>query len=573
MTAIACLAAIFLVEPVSPLMRGTAVFPSFSRVSLMNHEPTERASLRHKLLRLLIVRWRRHLRDIDRDATRQQVFEEGGLSYSYVFLVFVSCAIATLGLMLNSVAVIIGAMLIAPLMGPIVLLGFAIAETDVLQAIRSGKAIAVGVLGALATSVAIVKLSPYISPTPEIMARTNPNLFDLLVAVCSGMVAGYAVMRRQIGAVAGVAIATALMPPLATAGYGLATADLQVFRGSFFLFLTNMLAIAFSVAGMAVWYRFGNLRTPRELLWKTLAAGVVLALLSVPLVDTLNESVSKSLALKRATDVLREDMGTSGIQMDRLQVNYADSGDVLVSAVVLVPKYDKSATDRMQAALRRALEKPVHLQLDQIVVGTEAQAVQKPSVIANPVTPIPAQPQPLTESQLLVQHLRQLFPLPISSSEVDPVRKSATLQLANSYAGNLQTLHEAERDLQSKFPEWQVRLVPPLRDLPVVRFDNGVAVLDPGGQEALRTVQWALERWGLKGVGVSGHASLGEKGRASARLAAQRAEIVAAWLVEAGFEVDKTGIYPAPGQKKEERERGQASFRRAQIVPHFPADH
>ncbi|BCB27425.1 hypothetical protein SKTS_23110 [Sulfurimicrobium lacus] len=468
---------------------------------------------------------------------------------------------------------IIGAMLIAPLMGPIVLLGFAIAETDVLRAIRSGKAIVAGVLGALVISAVIVKLSPYISPTPEIMARTNPNLFDLLVAVCSGMVAGYAVMRQQIGAVAGVAIATALMPPLATAGYGLAAADMQVFSGSFFLFLTNMLAIAFSVAGMAIWYGFGNLQAPRELLWKTLAAGAVLALLSVPLVDTLNESVSKSLALKRATDVLREDMVARGMRMDKLQVNYADNGNVLVGAVALVPKYDEGAPDRMQAALRQALGKPVHFQLDQVVIGSAEQAAQKPSVIANPVTPLPVQPPPLTETQLIEQYLRQVFPLPISMSEIDSVRKSATLQLADSYAGNLQTLYNAERDLQSKFPGWEMRLVPPLRGLPVVNFDSGEAELDPVSLDKLRTVQWALQRWGLKRVDVVGYASLGEKGRASAGLASKRAEIVAAWLVEAGFETEKTVIYPAPGQKDEERERGQAAFRRTQILPNFPVDH
>jgi uncharacterized hydrophobic protein (TIGR00271 family) len=537
----------------------------------MNLEPTDQAPLRQKFLRLLGLWWHRHLRDIDREATRQKILEEGGLRYSYVFLVFASCAIATLGLMLNSVAVIIGAMLIAPLMGPIVLLGFAIAETDVLHAIRSGKAITVGVLGALAISVAIVKLSPYISPTPEILARTNPNLFDLLVAVCAGMVAGYAVVRRQIGAVAGVAIATALMPPLATAGYGLASADMRVFSGSFFLFLTNMLAIAFSVAGMAIWYGFGNFRAPRELLWKTLAGAVVLALLSIPLANTLNESVFKSLALKRATDVLREDMNARGMRMDKLQMDYADNGDIRVNAVAFVPSYDKEANVRMQWELRQALEKPVQLQLDQIIIGSAEQAIQKPSVIANPVVAIPASQKPLSESQLLAQHLRQLFPLPISLSEVDPARKRATLQLADSYSGDLQTLRKAERDLRGRFPEWQVSLVPPLRNLPEVRFDNRGSTLDPASLDALKTVQWALQRWGLKRVGISGHASLGEKGRASAALAAERADVVAAWLVEAGFDVDKSAVYPAAGQKEEERERGQAWFRRVQIEPRLSA--
>lgn len=159
----------------------------------------------HRLLRVFWLWWRRHMRDLDRDATNEQVQEYGGLSYSYAFLVATSCGIATLGLMLNSAAVIIGAMLVAPLMGPIVLLGFAIARTDVELVIRSAKAMAVGVLAALAISVIIVKLSPFIPPTPEILARTNPNLFDLLVAVLSGMVAGYAVTHRKIGTVAGVA--------------------------------------------------------------------------------------------------------------------------------------------------------------------------------------------------------------------------------------------------------------------------------------------------------------------------------------------------------------------------------
>lgn len=165
--------------------------------------------------------WRQHLQNIDRQFVEDRVSTEGGLSYSYIFLVFTSCAIATLGLLLNSAAVIIGAMLIAPLMGPIVLLGLAIAKTDVLLVIRASKALAIGIVGALMTAALIVKLAPFIPPTQEILARTNPNLFDLLVAIVSGLVAGYAVIRQQGGTFAGVAIATALMPPLAVSGYGL----------------------------------------------------------------------------------------------------------------------------------------------------------------------------------------------------------------------------------------------------------------------------------------------------------------------------------------------------------------
>ena len=127
------------------------------------------------LVRLFVQWWRRQWRDIDRAVVSEQVFEEGGLSHAFVFLVITSCGIATLGLMLNSAAVIIGAMLIAPMMGPIVLLGFAIAATDVEKAVHSAKALAVGVVAALATAAIIVKLSPYIAATPEILARTKPT--------------------------------------------------------------------------------------------------------------------------------------------------------------------------------------------------------------------------------------------------------------------------------------------------------------------------------------------------------------------------------------------------------------
>lgn len=93
--------------------------------------PTVAPIRQNRLIRFFLLWWRRHMLDIDRDATNVQVLEEGGFSYAYTFLVVASCGMATLGFMLNSAAVIIGAMLVAPPIGPIVLLGFAIAQTDI----------------------------------------------------------------------------------------------------------------------------------------------------------------------------------------------------------------------------------------------------------------------------------------------------------------------------------------------------------------------------------------------------------------------------------------------------------
>lgn len=512
--------------------------------------------------------WRRHMRDLERDATNEQVNEDGGLSYAYAFLVVTSCGIATLGLMLNSAAVIIGAMLVAPLMGPIVLLGFAIAETDVEKAIRSAKALAVGVAAALTISVIIVKLSPYIPPTPEILARTNPNLFDLLVAVLSGMVAGYAVTHRKIGTVAGVAIATALMPPLAASGYGLAMGDLNIFQGAFFLFLTNMLAIALTVAGMATWYGFGNLRTPKHLIWETVLAAMILVVLSIPLVRTLNESVAKTMTVNEVESVLRQGFKIEGASLDKLNVQMVEGKPVQVSAVVFTREFDKGAHDRLLPQLRERLGRPVEFSLDQVVLGDSLLlAGAGKSVIANPVGQNLQPNLPLSDAQLLVRHLREVLPLPLTLSEINANAKVAKLQVAPAYVGSLDTLRQMEASLQNRYPAWQIAIIPPMRSLPEIRFQYGSTELTEGGQPALQTSLWTLKRWQVSSVRVTGGASLQENGRKTSSMARQRAELIASQLRAAGLVAEAASVYPAAEQKALEKEQGIAAWRVARIQP------
>lgn len=525
---------------------------------------------RDNLLRLFVQWWRRQWREIDRAAVSEQVFEEGGLSYAYVFLVITSCGIATLGLMLNSAAVIIGAMLIAPMMGPIVLLGFAIAATDVEKAMHSAKALAVGVVAALAIAAVIVKLSPYIAPTPEILARTRPNLFDLVVAVLSGLVAGYAVTHHKIGAVAGVAIATALMPPLAASGYGLAMGDMAIFQGAFFLFLTNMVAIALTVAGMATWYGFINLRTPKHLVAKTVAAGAVLAVLSIPLVRTLNESVAKTLTVNQVESVLRQELKLKGGALDKLDVRLAEGEPVHVSAVVFTREFDKAAHDRLLPLLRVSLGREVDLALDQVVMGDALlQARDAPSVLANPVGAAFSAEAPVTDAVLLVRHLRKLLPLPLAISEVDVNTRAAKLQVAPEFAGSLRTLQQMEANLQKRFPDWNIAIIPPMRPLPGIRFVAGGTELAEGGNQALKTSLWALARWQVRKVQVSGGAALNENGRETEGLALERTELVAEQVRAAGLETEPLADYPVPGQDDREKEQGQAASRVVHLQPLF----
>lgn len=507
--------------------------------------------------------WRQHLQNIDRQFVEDRVSTEGGLSYSYIFLVFTSCAIATLGLLLNSAAVIIGAMLIAPLMGPIVLLGLAIAKTDVLLVIRASKALAIGIVGALMTAALIVKLAPFIPPTQEILARTNPNLFDLLVAIVSGLVAGYAVIRQQGGTFAGVAIATALMPPLAVSGYGFATANMAIFSGAFFLFLSNMLAIAFSVTFMASWYGLGNLRTKRELAWKTLGAAAALAALSIPLVQTLNESVSKTILSNQVENILRAGMDKGKSRLDRLEIlTDGEGGKTVVNAVILTQRYDKEAEAKLQKDLSDKLGDSVQLHLDQIVANLE---IPKSQPTVSPAMLAARQEELLGKN--IAEQLRVALPMRAAIAEIDSKTKSAKFLAVAGEAGTpLSAIKNAEGELKRKFPDWSILLIPPFESLPSVSFEAGSVELSKDGQDELDSILWALERWGNRRVHITGFAALREKGKNTPGLAFERAGSVAKILAGKGFEVTQDDIYPAPQQSRKESEMGAAAFRKAIVT-------
>lgn len=160
-----------------------------------------------------------------------------------MFAIFV----ASIGLNVNSTAVIIGAMLISPLMGPIMGIGYG-AGVDNFQVIRdSARALGVFVVLSLITSTLYFTLTPLTQAQSELLARTSPNLWDVLIALFGGMAGIIGITRREWGnVIPGVAIATALMPPLCTAGYGIATGQPRFFFGAFYLFSINAIWIALS---------------------------------------------------------------------------------------------------------------------------------------------------------------------------------------------------------------------------------------------------------------------------------------------------------------------------------------
>ncbi len=181
----------------------------------------------------------------------EQIFANSDFkSLSYWLGIIFSAGIATFGLIENSPAVIIGAMLISPLMGPIMATGLALAAGDLYLGIRA----LINLLASVALSIAfsgfLVWLVPFHSATSEIISRTTPNLLDLAIALFSGLAGSVVVCRGGedgVTAIPGVAIAVALMPPLGVMGFGLGSGvNKEIIGGAGLLFLTNLVAIVAS---------------------------------------------------------------------------------------------------------------------------------------------------------------------------------------------------------------------------------------------------------------------------------------------------------------------------------------
>lgn len=162
-----------------------------------------------------------------------------------LWILIFAIIIASVGLNMNSTAVIIGAMLISPLMGPINGIGYSIATYDFDLLRKSIKNFSFAIIASLVASTTYFALSPISTAHSEILARTSPTIYDVLIALFGGLAGIVAISSKQKGnVIPGVAIATALMPPLCTAGYGLATGQFKFFFGAFYLFTINTIFIA-----------------------------------------------------------------------------------------------------------------------------------------------------------------------------------------------------------------------------------------------------------------------------------------------------------------------------------------
>lgn len=181
-----------------------------------------------------------HQGEEKRESVLENIKQSTSFRGANLWILACAIVIASVGLNVNSTAVVIGAMLISPLMGPIVGAGFALAVFDFELLKRCGKNLLIATIVSLVVSAIYFFISPFKDAQPELLARISPTIYDVLIAFFGGLVGVIALTRVEKGnPIPGVAIATALMPPLCTAGYGLAMGNYSYFFGAFYLYSIN----------------------------------------------------------------------------------------------------------------------------------------------------------------------------------------------------------------------------------------------------------------------------------------------------------------------------------------------
>lgn len=290
---------------------------------------------------------------------QQQAEEEirGGVAFrgSQLLVLVFAIVIASLGLNINSIPVIIGAMLISPLMGPIIGMGLAIGISDFDLLRRSLKNILMAILGSLVASTIFFLLSPQYEGTSQLLARTSPSIYDVLIAFFGGLAGIVSIACRNKGQVMpGVAIATSLMPPLCTAGYGIATLQPTFFFGAIYLFLTNMMFIfVASWIGVKLFgYKkvvYQNEKRARRI--SAIVYTIIVAMIGVSVLLTY-QMIRKNIFMSKASEFVTQEMVFPNTQVLN-HTEYIKNGKSYIDVTLIGAALPK---DSLQLAMMNKLD-------------------------------------------------------------------------------------------------------------------------------------------------------------------------------------------------------------------------
>jgi uncharacterized hydrophobic protein (TIGR00271 family) len=282
------------------------------------------------------------------ESVKKGIVFKGFNLWVLVFAIFV----ASLGLNVNSTAVIIGAMLISPLMGPIIGMGLAVGISDFDMLKRSFKHYALSAGVSVVTATIYFLLSPINEAQSELLARTSPNIYDVLIAFFGGMAGVVAICAKEKGnVIPGVAIATALMPPLCTAGFGLAQGEWMFFLGALYLFFINTVFISLATFLGVRFFRFQRqtyIDKKRGKLVNRYIMAIVIATI-IPAVFTTVRIVRESMFQNRANSFISNELDFSGTQVIQRDISWSRNA---IKVILIGKKVHESQIDSARANMR-----------------------------------------------------------------------------------------------------------------------------------------------------------------------------------------------------------------------------
>ena len=303
---------------------------------------------------------------------RQEVSTEIGQmstpNVSFYVMVAISTIIAAYGLLANSTAVVIGAMLVAPLMGPIFGIALGLLTGDKRMTWTATVSEVMGVILAVGVGVAIGLVPLELDYGSEILSRTQPTIYDIIVALAAGFAGAYAMVHERLSAsLPGVAIAVAVVPPLATCGLCIADAQWDLAGGAFLLFLANFLAIQIAVG--LVLTVFGMTELPsREIVtfgdffrefWPSLTALLVVGMF---MTQALLGLVSDQRFSRQLRETLSEQFSAgSGTDLSDIRYKSTDDQTVVIAAVLTPVAFQPSEVQRIENTLRSKTDGNIHL--------------------------------------------------------------------------------------------------------------------------------------------------------------------------------------------------------------------
>ena len=284
------------------------------------------------------------------DEIHENILDGVNIGGSNFIILMCAIIIASVGLNMNATAVIIGAMLISPLMGPIIAIGYSVGIYNLKLLKKSAIILIIEIFISITTATIYFSLSPISSAGSEILSRTSPNIWDVIIAFTGGIAGIIGITRKKSGNILpGVAIATALMPPLCTSGYGLATKNIHIFLGAGYLFFINSFFIALSTLLVVKFMKIPTRNTLSEVKQKKLKKMIIVStiLVTIPSLMSAATMVNSFLNNTNLSNFIENEMPSEYILNKEINTK-----NKTIDLVIIGNTIDNSEEEKLQEALK-----------------------------------------------------------------------------------------------------------------------------------------------------------------------------------------------------------------------------